>query len=177
MGKCQDARQMASVGLHAATPARQRAWGGPLQTGAPGSCSLEGGTVGGSLRANGALWNASLIDSFLQGWSRHGRDSAGCVGSGLHGEPVCPPPHPLQGGGCSPMLSLEVVDRALSPAGEEDATGPGLSAGVAMTRGTSQGPAQRLLVGHGAQCQAGTANTAHRIPGTVTLGMAVGQTS
>lgn len=149
---------MASVSLRAATPFLAEGRAGPLrrlggewgreggeslQTGAPRSHSREGG-------APRAAWGATELSgtpppstASSRGGPGTGGTLAGCGGRVRTAQRACvSPPRPLQGEGCSPRLSSEAVDRAPSPAGEEDSTGPGLSAVVATTPVPGQGPAQ-----------------------------------
>ena len=183
MGKCQDTGQMASVSLGATTPFLAEGRGGPLrrlggewgredgeslQTGAPRSHSREGGSAASRVGGHRALWNASPPTASSRGGPGTGGTVAGCGGRVRTAQRACvSPPHPLQGEGCSPRLSSEAVDRAPSPAGEEDSTGPGLSAVVATTRGPGQGPAQVEARSptpswHGGHC---SPDPGHRDPG------------
>lgn len=180
---------MASVSLRAATPFLAEGRAGPLrrlggewgredgeslQTGAPRSHSREGGSAASRVGGHRALWNASPLDGILQRWSRDRRDRGGCGGRVRTAQRACvSPPHPLQGEGCSPRLSSEAVDRAPSPAREEDSTGPGFQQWWLQHVAPARAPPRWR---HGAPRQAGTAGTVHRIPGTVTLGVAGGWT-
>ena len=117
--------------------------GNPSRWVPPGATPARGG-------APRAAWGATELSgtpppstASSRGGPGTGGTVAGCGGRVRTAQRACvSPPHPLQGEGCSPRLSSEAVDRAPSPAGKEDSTGPGLSAVVATTRGPGQGPAQ-----------------------------------